>query len=184
MTPKKSDYLKTKLKVRGKNYELGKVILEEEFGFIEPGEDEGKKIIPFISKSGIKRIINKFKLKITFLCLNEKGKEMETSIPNIQKLGQYIHFIWCKVCSGSKGDRSSIEIGSINTYRNSDISGQFPVETIYKRAKGRAVLDYVGLYDLYIEDELTGIKAKAKAKLKKKKATVKKKTKKEITKRL
>ena len=154
-TPKKETFLKAKIKSGNKTYTLGKLIQDEELDFIKEVVGNLTNFIPIITKSGIKRIVEKLKLKVTFLNIKPDGVQIETDIPVIQKLGDRVYYIWCKVKSASAQSKNfSIEVGSIKGRKQGEIAGQYPVETLLKRARGRAVLDYIGMYEMYTEDEI------------------------------
>jgi len=153
----KERMLKNKLTVGTQSVPLGKVILDSDLDSMRMKSKKTGKIsvVPYISKAGIKRIIDYFGLKVCFLWLDDTGKLREDVIPSIQALGKTF-YVWCKVYKPQVKQEPAIEVGEINSGNIKGIASGYPLAMLWKRARGRAVLEYVGLYDLFSQEELEG----------------------------
>jgi len=146
-----------KVKKDGKCVRLGDVLGEEHISQMDFEKKDGTRVKLgwIILKAGIKRLRDYFDIKITFLSFDTAANVRETIIPiimtvaDIAKKGTY-SYIWTKA-SGDAG--TAIEVGEISEVSTSSVSGKYPISVLYKRGYGRAVLEYLGLYEFHAEDE-------------------------------
>lgn len=156
-----------KVKCKDVEYDLADIIdMKKDIVPFEAETDDGKKEIVgrIISKNGIKKLRDKFNLKVSFLIYDKVNNQVKTvvyPIPELIELAPNEKLIYTFGCiQNQDGTIESVEVGEINTKNLKGISALFPMAILYKRAYGRVILDHLKLYEFYTEEEAEEFKEK------------------------
>jgi len=127
----------------GKIYDLGKIISVKDIIEVRQG-------VEIISKQGIKKLRDYFGLVVKFWNIDH----FDFPFSYLHADGIYNDVLYCVVEVSGQGRAPAIEIGEIAPKNMTSVSEKFPMSILYKRAYGRAILDFLYLYHYYAEGEI------------------------------